>query len=98
MIIDEAHHLHKSHTLYDCVCQLSEAARGVLILTATPIQRHAEEYLALHRHLGFSRADILRLIEQGIETSWLPERQKRGLLSEFQSVFATLEAGQASEG
>ncbi|MBX0330994.1 DEAD/DEAH box helicase family protein, partial [Oscillochloris sp. ZM17-4] len=51
LIIDEAHHLRKSQTLYDRVCQLSEATRGVLILTATPIQRRAEEYLALLRLL-----------------------------------------------
>src|SRR4029077_2257082 len=36
----------------------------------------AEEYLALHRHLGFSRADIRRLIEQAVETSWLPKQRK----------------------
>jgi adenosine deaminase len=58
----------------------------------------AEEYLALHRHLGFSRADILRLIEQGIETSWLPQGRKLNLLRQFQSEFATLEAGMASNG
>jgi adenosine deaminase len=45
----------------------------------------AEEYLALHRQLGFSRVDIQRLIEQAIETSWLPEQRKRDLLSRFQS-------------
>jgi adenosine deaminase len=50
----------------------------------------AEEYRALHRHLGFSRGDIVRLIEQGIETSWLSEQWKRELLSQFQREFATL--------
>jgi adenosine deaminase len=45
----------------------------------------AEEYLALHRHLEFSRADIRRLIEQAVETSWLPEQRKRDLLSRIQS-------------
>src|SRR5262249_61663633 len=45
----------------------------------------AEEYLALRRHLGFSRADIRRLIEQAVETSWLPEERKRDLLSRIQS-------------
>jgi adenosine deaminase len=53
----------------------------------------AEEYLALHRHLGFSRADIQRLIEQAIETSWLPEPRKRDLLSRFQGEVAPLGAG-----
>lgn len=51
VIIDEAHHLRKSQLLYDCVCELTEAAHGVLILTATPIQRRADEYLALLRLL-----------------------------------------------
>src|SRR5262249_35244193 len=37
----------------------------------------AEEYLTLHQHLQFSQADILRLIEQGVETSCLPEQRKR---------------------
>jgi adenosine deaminase len=48
----------------------------------------ADEYLALHQHLGFSQADILRLVEQGIETSWLPEPRKLQLLSEFRLQFA----------
>jgi adenosine deaminase len=47
----------------------------------------AEEYQALHRHLGFSRADIRRVIEQAVETSWLPEQRKRDLLREFQREF-----------
>jgi adenosine deaminase len=44
----------------------------------------AEEYLALHQRVGFSRADIRRLIESAIETSWLPEPRKRELLGQFQ--------------
>jgi adenosine deaminase len=48
----------------------------------------ADEYLALHEHLGFSRQDILRLIEQGIETSWLPAPRKQQLLAEFRAEFA----------
>ena len=51
LIIDEAHHLRKNQTLYDRVCRLSEVAQGVLVLTATPIQRRAEEYLVLLRLL-----------------------------------------------
>jgi adenosine deaminase len=50
----------------------------------------AEEYLALHQHLGFSAADIRRLIEQGIETSWLAPPRKRELLGEFQREFAVI--------
>jgi adenosine deaminase len=48
---------------------------------------------ALHRHLGFSRADIQRLIEQAIEATWLPEPRKRDLLSRFHSEVAPLGAG-----
>jgi len=47
LIVDEAHQLRKSQKLYHRVCLLSKAAQRVLILTATPIQRHAEEYLSL---------------------------------------------------
>jgi adenosine deaminase len=50
----------------------------------------AEEYLALRRHLGFSQVEILCLIKQGIQTSWLPERRKLDLLSQFQSEFTTV--------
>jgi adenosine deaminase len=50
-----------------------------------------DEYLALHEHLGFSRADILRLIEQGIETSWLSESRKQGMLNDFRSEFACVD-------
>jgi adenosine deaminase len=50
----------------------------------------ADEYLALHEHLGFSGADILRLIEQGIETSWLAQPRKQELLREFRLEFANL--------
>jgi aminodeoxyfutalosine deaminase len=53
----------------------------------------AEEYLALERQLGFARQDILRLIEQGIETSWLSEPRKRALLGQFQGEFAALADG-----
>jgi adenosine deaminase len=43
----------------------------------------AEEYLALHQELGFSRADVGRLILQAIETSWLPQQRKQDLLAQF---------------
>jgi ATP-dependent helicase HepA len=51
LIVDEAHHLRKTPALYKRICQLSEATERVLILTATPIQRRASEYLALLRVL-----------------------------------------------
>lgn len=51
IIVDEAHHLRKSRQLYERVQQLSAIADRVLILTATPIQRRADEYLDLLRLL-----------------------------------------------
>lgn len=51
LIVDEAHHLHKSPALYDRICKLSADAERVLILTATPIQRRTTEYLSLLRIL-----------------------------------------------
>ena len=52
----------------------------------------AEEYLTLHRHLGFSRADILSLIEQGIKSTWLTDDRKAELLDAFRREFAALGA------
>lgn len=46
-IVDEAHHLRKSLALYKHVRQLSSLSERVLILSATPIQRRAREYLKL---------------------------------------------------
>ncbi len=56
----------------------------------------AEEYLALRQHLGFSRADVLRLIEQGVETSWLPAYRKEKMLGEFRAAFAGADAAPGS--
>jgi ATP-dependent helicase HepA len=47
LIADEAHHLRKSLMLYKRIRQLSAASERVLILSATPIQRRAQEYLEL---------------------------------------------------
>jgi adenosine deaminase len=49
-----------------------------------------DEYLALHQQLGFSRAEIVRLIEQGIETSWLAAERKQQMLSAFRAELAAL--------
>jgi adenosine deaminase len=54
--------------------------------------RLAAEYLALHQHLRFSRKDITRLIEQGVETSWLSHEKKQALLDQFRVEFAKLDA------
>jgi adenosine deaminase len=50
----------------------------------------AEEYLTLQQQLGFSRTDILRLIEQGIESSWLSGDRKGELLTRFRREFAAV--------
>lgn len=47
LIVDEAHHLRKSSALYKHVRQLSALSERALILSATPIQRRAKEYLKL---------------------------------------------------
>lgn len=47
LIVDEAHHLRKSLPLYKHVRQLSALSGCALILSATPIQRRAREYLKL---------------------------------------------------
>jgi len=47
LIIDEAHHIHKSPTLYSHIRELSAISKHALVLSATPIQRRAQEYFAL---------------------------------------------------
>lgn len=47
LIVDEAHHLRRSPVLYKHARQLSALSDGALILSATPIQRRAKEYLKL---------------------------------------------------
>jgi ATP-dependent helicase HepA len=58
LIVDEAHHLHKSLELYWRVHQLSSAIENVLILSATPIQRYAQEYLYILSLMNPERYDI----------------------------------------
>ncbi|OLD63585.1 MAG: hypothetical protein AUF65_01875 [Chloroflexi bacterium 13_1_20CM_50_12] len=47
LIVDEAHHLRKSPVLYKHIRQLSALSERALILSATPIQRRAKEYLKI---------------------------------------------------
>src|SRR6266568_5110387 len=47
LIVDEAHHLRKSSPVYKHIRQLSALSECALILSATPIQRRAREYLKL---------------------------------------------------
>lgn len=59
LIVDEAHHIKQNTSLYQRVQHLSRNIPHVLILTATPIQRHATEYLSLLKLLDPSRYDSL---------------------------------------
>jgi len=43
----------------------------------------AEEYRALHDELGFSNEDIRKVILNGIQASWLPEKEKKVLETSF---------------
>jgi superfamily II DNA or RNA helicase len=55
LIVDEAHHLHHDPRSYKRIQHLSRKIRRVLILTATPIQRYAQEYLHLLQLLDPAR-------------------------------------------
>ncbi|GCE23211.1 DEAD/DEAH box helicase [Dictyobacter kobayashii] len=47
LIVDEAHHLRKDPQAYERVRYISQHSQRALILSATPIQRRASEYLKL---------------------------------------------------
>ena len=59
IIVDEGHQIRKNEDLYDHIIDLSENASRALILTATPIQRRAEEFLALLRLMNPTRYNAL---------------------------------------
>lgn len=63
LIIDEAHHIHKRPELFQHVLELSQLIERVLILSATPIQRRAAEFLALLRLMNPKYYDRLQLTE-----------------------------------
>lgn len=63
LIADEAHHLHKRTALYERVYFLSEHAQYALILSATPIQRRAQELFHLLRLLDPPRYGQMHLTE-----------------------------------
>ena len=52
LVVDEAHNIPKHSGLNDLMRGLSVATPRVLLLSATPIQRHATEFLALLRLLN----------------------------------------------
>lgn len=47
LIVDEVHNLHRKRRLYDRVAILSKDAERTLMLSATPVERQAKEFLAL---------------------------------------------------
>lgn len=61
LIVDEAHHIGKKPELYERVHELSHEAARVLILSATPIQRRAEEFLALLKLMNPMRYDSIHI-------------------------------------
>jgi ERCC4-related helicase len=61
VIVDEAHHLHKKPRLYERLLELSGEAARLLILSATPIQRRAEEFLALLKLMNPARYEPITL-------------------------------------
>jgi len=63
LIADEAHHLHKRTELYERVYFLSQHAKYALILSATPIQRRAQELFYLLRLLDPPRYGQMHLAE-----------------------------------
>jgi ATP-dependent helicase HepA len=63
LIADEAHNLRRRPPLFERVRRLSRAAQRALILTATPVQRRAIEYLDLLRLMHpahYSAVDLPR--------------------------------------
>ncbi len=58
-IVDEAHHIHKRPPLYQRIHQLSSDAQRTLIISATPIQRRADEYLALLKIMNPARYNAI---------------------------------------
>ncbi len=78
MVVDEAHHLQwtpvHSSIEYQCIEQLAEQTRGVLLLTATPEQLGKEGHFARLRLLDSDRfPDYTQFIEE--EKSYAPIAQ-----------------------
>jgi len=69
LVVDEAHHIYKNPLLYSRIRQLSATAQHVLILSATPIQRRATEFLTLlslmnpHKYRTESAESFITLVQ-----------------------------------
>ena len=55
----------------------------------------AEEYLALHTELGFSKVEVHRVIEQGLFSSWIPGHRKVALLERIRAEIQATDEGAA---
>jgi len=53
----------------------------------------AEDYLAVHTELGFSKKEIHRLIEQAASSSWLSAPRKRTLLERIRADIQEIDEG-----
>ncbi|MCB9437718.1 MAG: DEAD/DEAH box helicase [Anaerolineales bacterium] len=73
LVIDEAHRARQNNNLYDTLMTLSELANHVLLLSATPIQREAQEYIALLKLLDPVQYDRL---DQVVFDSMLNAQQR----------------------
>jgi len=68
LIVDEVHNLRRNKRLYDQVQSISRISERVLMLSATPVERRAKEYLALLKlmhpeHYGrISEADFGQML------------------------------------
>lgn len=87
LVVDEAHHLHWSETLqspqYNCIEQLSEQSKGLLLLTATPEQIGLESHFARLRLLDPSRFYDFAAFKQE-EENYKPLNQLVQKLIEYQ--------------
>lgn len=63
LIVDEAHHISRKRVLFEHICDLSESAERSLILSATPIQRRAQEFLSLLQLMNPTRYRALDTVE-----------------------------------
>jgi adenosine deaminase len=53
----------------------------------------AEDYLAVHTELRFSKKEVHRFIEQAVSSSWLPAPRKRTLLERVRAEIQAIDEG-----
>jgi superfamily II DNA or RNA helicase len=65
LVVDEAHNLHRNRQLFDRAHRLSSQIEHCLILSATPVQSRADEYLWLLKLMHPARYDRMTLMQFG---------------------------------